>query len=153
MAQPEPGQAPQSVRFELRLGDAELADELEQRLVDVGASAIHRREEYGLLPLLPIVLGAVVALSALSTLVMWIRAKTGCRSIIDVRGGTIAQQVDCKVRDGRIIVVTEGDTKVEIVDVPEVLNMSDVLSAALSSGAEAVKAVAERAGAQVEVPG
>jgi hypothetical protein len=141
----------QPVRFELRLGDSQLADELERQLADVGASAIHRREEYGLLPLLPIVLGAVVALSGLSTLVMWIRAKTRCRSIIDVRGGTVSQQLDCSIKDGRIIVVTEGDTKVEIVDVPEVLDMSEVLAAALSSGAAAVREAAERSGARVEV--
>jgi hypothetical protein len=153
MEERDPSQLPEPVRFELRLGDSGLADELERQLQEAGASAIHRREEYGLLPLLPIVLGAVVALSALSTLVMWIRAKTRCRSIIDVRGGTVAQQLDCSIKDGRIILVTEGDTRVEIVDVPEVLDMSEVLAAALSSGAGAVRAVAERSGARVEVAG
>jgi hypothetical protein len=42
---------------------------------------------------------------------------------------------------------------VEIVDVPEVLDMSEVLAAALSSGAGAVRAVAERSGPRVEVAG
>ena len=65
----------------------------------------------------------------------------------------MVQQLDCSIKDGRIILVTEGDTKVEIVDVPEVLDMSEVLAAALSSGAEAVRAAAERSGARVEVAG
>jgi hypothetical protein len=145
----QPGE--HEVRFELRLGDADLADELEGWLAESGASSLKRREEYGILPVLPIVIGAVVALTAVANLVMWIRSRTGCQVLIDARAEKIRKEVDCSIRDGRIIVVARDDVKVEIIEAPDILDMNKVLSAAISSGGEAVKALAQQSGAQVAV--
>ena len=143
--------AAQAVRFELRLDDDELAEEIEQWLATSDAAGMSRREEFGILPLLPIVIGALMGLSGLASLVMWIRSKTRCQVVIDARGETLQKEIDCRIRDGRIVVVTKDNVKVQLLEVPDVFDMQKVLTAALSAGAGAVKSVAEAAGATVKV--
>jgi len=143
--------AAQPVQFELRLADDQLANELEQWLTEYGVDNLSRREEFGVLPLLPIVVGAFIGLAGLASLVMWIRSKTACQVLIDVRGKKIQKEIDCSIRDGRIILVTKGNVKVQLVEIPQLLDMEKVLTAAISANAEAVKSVAEAAGARVQI--
>jgi hypothetical protein len=139
------------VRHELRLSDPELARDAEQWLVSHEAARVSRREQLGILPIAPIVLAATVALPLLSALVMWVRSKTRCQVIVDARGEKVVSDVDCRVRDGRVIVLTAGDTKVQLTDIPELFDMTKVVSAALLGDASAVKAAATDAGAKVEL--
>jgi hypothetical protein len=141
--------ADQAIAFDIRLGDEALADEIQRWLEDQEAEGIRRREEHGILPILPIVIGAVIAAGGLATLVMFIRAKTRCQVLIDARGKTIHKEIDCKIRDGRLIILTKDGEKVEVVEAPEILDLTEITKAALTAGAEAVKAAAEAAGAKV----
>ena len=138
-----------SVRSELRLADQDLAREAEAWLAEHDASNIRLREQLGVVPLLPLALLATVAIPTLAALFMWIRSKTGCQVIVDARGEKIVTDVDCRSRDGRVIVVTKDDTRVQLTDVPELFDMNKVITAALTGGADLVRDAAKLAGATV----
>jgi hypothetical protein len=139
--------------IEIRLDDEQLARDMAQRLQEIGGQEVEVTEERGILPLLPIVVAAVVAGTGIAQLVFWIRDKTQCQLLIDARGEQIKNQLNCSVRDGRVIVVTKDDVKVEITDVPKNIDFTDIVKAALSAESESVKDAAEKAGATATTAG
>lgn len=137
------------VQFEIRLADNDLADDIESWLQEHDASGVARLEQRGLFPLLPLVVAGVVAGTVIVQLVMHIRDKTRCQVLIDARSQKIHKEIDCRVRDGRLIVLTSDRFKVQISDGGKLLDMTEVVTAALSGGWEAVSKAAEALGAHV----
>jgi hypothetical protein len=143
------------VSVEIRVANADEARELEELLRSEGAQQVQLREpgkEVQGLAFIPIVIGAVIGASALVDIYLRWRKNHMCQQIIDARKeGTPIITVNCEVKDGRIIVLLpEG--KVEIHEVPDGVNIADLLKAALSGGVDALKAAAEKVHAKVVGP-
>jgi hypothetical protein len=119
----------------------ELAD-LDAREVDVPAE-----RPTGLEPI-SLTIAAVIGIHAISELILRWKAKRGCQQIIDARQDEIKTEMNCKVKDGRIIVVSRSGEKVEIVEAPQGIDLTEVLKAAASGGAAEVKKAADAAGAK-----
>jgi hypothetical protein len=124
-----------------------------QDLEEAGATKVHVPDDGGqdILPIL-VVIGVIAGITALADLVMRIRAKTSCQEIIDARDGKVKISKNCDFKDGKIIVISGDDQKVEVHDVPDGFDVTKVVEAALKGGADAVKAAAEAAGAKATDP-
>jgi hypothetical protein len=133
------------VRF---LVHEELADQVEQGLREEGATDVERTtEEPGTrFAFIPIAIAAVIIAGGVAKLIKSLRAQDDCRTTIDARGDDIETTYDCTIKDGRIIVVAGDNTKVDIIDAPDVFDVTEVLKAAASATGEAVKKAAEAAG-------
>jgi hypothetical protein len=145
----------EGVRVRIVVDDSSEARDVESVLEESGASHIHTSgegfENKGIVPIL-IIVGAIAGVAAVADLVMRIRAKTQCQEVIDARQAEIKVTKNCDFRDGRIVVISADSQKVEIHDVPDGLDVTKVLEAALKGGADAVKAAAEAAGAKASDP-
>lgn len=139
------------VRF---LVDDELADEVEQGLREQGGTDVERTtsEPTERFPFIPVAIAAVIAAGGFAGVIDAIRGRRRCRTMIDARGDDIETTYDCKMKDGRIIVVASDKTQVEIIDAPDAFNLTEVLKAAVSAGGDAVKGAAEAAGATTRGP-
>lgn len=142
--------ADERISLKVELNDEEVADQIEEWLREQDVSDLNRGTQFGVLPLLPIVIGATLALSSAAVLAVWINKTFGCELTIDARDETIRKEVDCSRRTGRVIIVTKDDMKVEIVETPPVFDLTDVMKAAVSGGADAVKQAVENEGAKAE---
>ena len=131
---------------------AELAGAHED-LEAAGATEVHVPDEGGqdILPILAVV-GVIAGVVALADLIDRIRKRSSCQEIVDARGDEVKITKNCDFRDGRIIVISADQQKVEIHDVPDGLDLTKVVEAALKGGADAVKAAAEAAGAKSTDP-
>jgi hypothetical protein len=99
----------------------------------------------------PIIVTALVTVAAAAAIIDWVRRRTQCQIILDVRqAGTFSKTVDCRVRDGRIIVLAQDGTRVEIHDVPELFDFGAIVDAGLGGGGAAVATAALRGGASVD---
>jgi len=148
------GTAQEQIRFQIQVTDAKEAREVEAALEQAGGQEIETTGEDGrpgFAPLL-IIVGAVLAVTAVADLIIRVRKNHGCQQIIDARGNEVKVTKDCDFRNGRIIVISSDDQKVEIHDVPDGLDVGKLVEAALKSGADAVKAVADAAGAKSDDP-
>jgi hypothetical protein len=136
--------------------DESLADEVVQGLDREGASDVERHTHEGdqtrILPFIPIVIGATIGVHALAALIISWRDHHQCRTLIDARKDDLEQIIDCRIKDGRIIVVANDGTQVQIIDAPNAFDLTEVLKAGVSSTGDAVKAAAEAAGATVRGP-
>lgn len=120
----------------------EMIDEVRDALVAANASDVEiSQPKAGFDPITITVVG-ILAVSAIGDLVMRIRAKRQCRQIVDARDDEVKTKLDCAVKDGRIIVITRAGDKVEIVDVPDGLDLGKVIEAAKTGGAAEVKKAA-----------
>jgi hypothetical protein len=140
------------LKVEIKVDELPELDEVHDDLVAVGATDIEVPPEgQTVLPLLVIV-GAIAGAVALADLIMRLRAKTSCQEIIDARGESVKISKNCDFKDGRIVVISSDAQKVEIHDVPDGIDVTKIVEAALAGGAEAVKAAAEAAGARATEP-
>jgi hypothetical protein len=105
----------------------------------------------GILPIIPIIIGAAIAVSALVELVKYIRDKNPCLVIIDAQTSPVSTTVDCDDQSGRMVVITKDGSKVDIHDAPRLFDPTEVAKAALTSTADAVKKTAEALGAKATV--
>lgn len=105
----------------------------------------------GVLPIL-IVVGAVLAVTAAIDVIERWRKGNMCQQLIDARGEELVVSKDCSMKNGRIIVVSKDEQKVEIHDVPDGVDIGKIVEAALSSGADAVKSAAKAIGAKAGDP-
>jgi hypothetical protein len=141
------------IKVEFVVPDSEGAREAEELLKGAGAGEVKTTGEgqEGILPIL-IVVGAIAAVAAAADAIERWRKGNMCQQTIDARKEKLVVSKDCSFKNGRIIVISPDDLKVEIHDVPDGIDISKVLTAALSSGADAVKAAAEAAGAKAGDP-
>lgn len=140
------------VTVEVEADDAEEARRVEEDLERAGAQEIHSNAgEEGVLPIL-IIVGAIAAVTSAADVIERWRQGHQCQQLIDARGEKVEISKDCSIKNGKIIVVSSDDRRVEIHDVPSGLDIGKLLEAALSSGADAVKAVADSAGAKTSDP-
>lgn len=95
----------------------------------------------------------MVAAGGLAALILWIRSKTGCQLLIHVRDDRIHKELDCRIRDGRVIVIARDGVRVDIIDTPPLLDFNGIVKAALSEGGDAVATAAQLAGATVQTTG
>jgi hypothetical protein len=143
------------VSVAIMVDDVDKAHELERLLLSEGAQDVQVSKSDSKvegLAFIPIIVGAVIGVSALVDVYVRWRKNHMCQEIIDARDkGKPEITVNCDIKDGRIIVLLpEG--KIEIHEVPDGVNIADLLQTALSAGAEAVKTAAEKIGAKVDGP-
>ena len=120
----------------------EMVDEISGALAEAGATDVDISQPKAGFDPITITVVAVLAVSAIGDLIMRIRAKRKCRQIIDARNGEVKTKLECAIKDGRIIVITSQGDKVEIVDVPDGVDLGKIIEAAKTGGAEMVKAAA-----------
>ncbi len=137
-----------SVGFEL--ADELLAEEVADDLELAGAK-IRSRPKRGLVPIVPIVIGALIALAGLATIVQKIINGRKCRMIIDARTIEIISKVDCSIKDGRLIIITRDGEKVSVVDAPSAIDLTGLVTAATKGTVEEIKKIAREAGAKIEL--
>jgi hypothetical protein len=140
--------ATQGAPVSIRLDDRQLADELAESLRLMG-SDVEMTEERGILPILPFVVAAVLGAAGMAQIWMFIRGKTQCQIIVDARGDSIKKEIDCRIKDGRIIVLTKDAERIEIVDAPPAIDFTGITQAVLTGGADSVVDAVEKAGAKV----
>jgi hypothetical protein len=140
-----------SISIEARGADS--AREAEEAFEQTGISDFDTVGEgqEGVLPIL-IIVGAVLAVSAAIDVIERWRKGHMCQQLIDARGEKLIVSKDCSMKNGRIIVVSKDDQKVEIHDVPEGVDIGKIVEAALDSGADAVKSAAAAIGAKARDP-
>jgi hypothetical protein len=136
------------VRFEFT--DEFVAEEVKDDLESAGAE-ITSRPKRGLVPILPIVIGVVIAVAGLATIIQKIINGRKCRMIIDARTAEIKSQVDCAIKDGRLIIITKDGEKVSVVDAPPSLDLTALVTAATKGTVDEIKKIAGDAGAKIEL--
>lgn len=142
------------LQVSIEASDSSEAREVEALLVSYGAENVRTTGEGARgVVFIPIIVGAVIGVTALVDLYERWRKNTMCQEIIEVRkdGSTVIKR-DCSIKDGRIIVISPEGMKVEIHDVPDGVDVNKIVEAALKSGADAVKAAAEAVGAKADGP-
>jgi hypothetical protein len=138
------------LEFEIHLSEPELADGIAAWAAEHGETLVPS-EERGIVPLLPFVLAGLLAINSIASLIMWVRSKTTCRTIIDARDDELRTDIDCRIRDGRIIVIANDDTRVEVTDAPPMLDLTKVLASALGGTAASMVSVLETTGASARI--
>jgi len=128
---------------------SDMISEVERELADLDATEVDvpTQPPTGFEPI-SITIAAVIGISAISELILRWKAKRGCQQIVDARQDQIKTEMNCKVKDGRIIVLTRSGEEVEIVEAPQGIDLTEVLKAAASGGAAEVKKAADAAGAK-----
>ena len=123
---------------EVRLGERGLANEMAERLAEQGAHDVTVVRERGI-----VAFGSRIphrrnrpGCSNACADRFWIRDKTQCRTVYDVRHKTIQTRIDCQIKDGKIIVIAPGG-KITIHDPSKLVGFDNVLHTAIKSGAEA----------------
>jgi hypothetical protein len=123
-------------------------------LEDAGASEVQTvggQERHGIAPILILVSTGAGPTAVADLVIRWRKAHLW-QEIIDARGDKMRVSKDSSIKDGRIIVVSADDQKVEIHDVSGGIDVTRVREAALKSGADAVKAAADAAGRKASSP-
>jgi hypothetical protein len=140
-------------RIEIRVADSEAADEIAEYLAEHGASDIEQSEEVGVLPVigLPFVIAALLGTAGLTAIVVWIITKFGCMVVIDARSDDVKVSRHCEDRSGRVVLVAADKVKIEVTNVPPLLDFTDLAKKAIEEGAAAAKSAAEAAGATAKV--
>ncbi len=143
------GSSNDQINLEIELSDQQVADDVQQWLKDNKIK--YEPPPHAIVPIIPIVIGAALGAAAIAALVEYIRRTHACQQTIDARRTPVVTKTDCSVRNGRVIVITKDNQKVEIHDVPQIFDFTKVAKAALSGAADAVKKAAELAGAKTTV--
>jgi hypothetical protein len=133
--------AADEMTVEIRVADRAQATEIASALDEHGGHDVSLTEEQGIVDLLPYVVSALVALAGFAEVALTTRSRTRCQQIIDVRSKTVKSSVDCSIRDGRIIIIAPGG-KVTIHEPEKLVDINQVIAAALRSGAKAAHALA-----------
>lgn len=133
--------AADEMTVEIRVADRAQATEIAAALEKHGGHDVSLTEEQGIVDLLPYVISALVTLGGLAEVALAARARTRCQQIIDVRSKTVKSSVDCSVRDGRIIIIASGG-RVTIHEPEKLVDLNQVITAALRSGAKAAHELA-----------
>ena len=139
------------VAFRIGIADEALANEIEAWLETNGGSDLEVQDLHGLLPLIPIVIGGSIAAAAITSLIFYIRSKGECQQLFDFRSGEIKHHIDCRFKNGRIIVIADNNQQVEISDVPSAINFTEIAKTAITAGADAAKGAIEAMGGKAEV--
>jgi hypothetical protein len=142
----------ESLDLEMKLNDRALARDFgtwlqtQPSIRDIRASAPKGVDPF----ITPIVVTAIVSAGALASIVEWLRKRTQCQIVLDARQpASITKTVDCRVRDGRIIVLASDGTRVQVVDVPELFDFNALIHASLTGGSDAIASAALEGGASV----
>ncbi len=140
-------------RIEIRVDSSGASDEVAAYLAEQGAVGIEQSEEVGVLPVigLPFVIAALVGTAGLTSIVVWIITHFGCLVVIDARGEDVKVNRHCEDRSGRVILVADEKTKIEVSNVPPLINFTDIVKTAVEKGAGAAKTAAEAAGGVAKV--
>lgn len=143
------------IKVSIQVSNSEEAREVEALLKEAGAAEVHTtgEGEQGILPIIIAVIGIAAGAALADAIRRW-RESHMCQEIIDARDpkGDVVIKQNCDIKDGRIIVLTSDDQKVEIHEVPDGIDINKIVEAAIKSGADAVKAAADAVGAKADDP-
>lgn len=132
----------------LAFSDQALADRVRAM---AGDESLREKEVAAVLPLVGAVLVGSLTAAAFAQIANWILRNDECQQIMDFRGDEIDVKVNCEIRNGRIIVVAKEGETVEISDVPDLIDFTEIAKTAITEGAAAAKAAVEAAGGTAEV--
>jgi hypothetical protein len=145
--------APQ-VQVSIGTDSAERAGVYESDLKAAGATSVATHDhsnENGILPIIAIVVGAVVVAGAISDLIRKWKDHGQPEQIISYHDGKVDVQIVDKIHNGKIIVVADKDTVVQIDDLPDSVNITDIAKAAVSAGAGSASDAVKKAGGKASV--
>jgi len=142
---------PKSWALEVLVHDRRVARNVARELNRLGAASVEFGQGRGVDPHLPLTIFATVSSVAVigSLALSWVQRR-GCQVILDVRGGKVRKEVDCRVRDGRLIIIAVDGISVQITDAPQLVDLTSIINAAITAGSDAVKALATASGARVD---
>jgi hypothetical protein len=142
----------QERRVEIRVDDRGAADEIAAYLAQQGATDIEQSEAGGVIPpALPFVIAALIGTSGLAAIAVWIKTKLGCMVVVDARAADVKITRHCEDRNGRVILIAAEDIKIELKDVPPLIDFTEIAKKGVEEGAEAAKSAAEAVGAIAKV--
>ena len=128
-----------NIPFEVVFREASLVPEATAELSAAGEMDIRLPEEKGFFPIVPVVIACVIGISGIAALIAWVVSKRRCQVILDARTEPIRKEIDCRIRDGRLIILTKDGERVEIVEVPPAIDFTEIAKAAVTGGASLVK--------------
>jgi hypothetical protein len=141
----------EQIRIKVGVFEEEVGNELETVLRNHGATDIDIQTQHGILPIIPIVIAASIGIAALAQVIITGRREMQCQQIIDARVTPLEHRIVCNIKNGKIIVLTKDDEKVEIVDVPELLDFTKFGEAIAKGNADVLKALVESAGGKADI--
>jgi hypothetical protein len=143
--------ADEQIGVKLALNDEEVAKQIKDWLRDQGVTDLEETHQFGVAPILPIVIAASVAVSTSVALAIWIQKAFGCNLTIDAHGDDIKKDIDCEHRRGETYVFTRDHVKVTVVETKPALDLTKFFTKVVTGGSgDEVKEEAEKAGAKVE---
>lgn len=144
--------AEQERRVEIRVADSGAADQIAAYLTEQGATDVEQSEERGVIaPALPFVVAALLGAGGVTAIVVWIISKSGCLVVVDARATDVKVSRHCEDRSGRVVLLAADDIKIELKDVPPLIDFTEIAKKGIEEGAEAAKSAAEAAGATAKV--
>lgn len=124
---------------EVRLSDQDLADEIAAWLRNADADDVAVARERGIIdPLsMDILLTFVtVNLAIVARVVMWVRDKTMCRTVYDLRNNMKLISLDCSTRDGTILII-DANSQLTIHEPDKLVDLDKLLAAVQKVGVHA----------------
>lgn len=139
---------------EVRLGDQGVADEMAAWLRNAAADDVMVVRERGIID--PFSLGVLITFTTLNLgiiaqMALWIREKTRCRTIYDLRARTIQIKQDCSTRDGKVLII-DANGEMTIQNPDKLVELDKVLAVVLESGIHAVAKVLPGVDTSIRTP-
>lgn len=104
-----------------------------------------------LVPAIPIVIAVAIGAAALVQLIVKIRNNGLPQQIITYHDGKVDIRIIDEVKNGKILIFADKDTVVELSDVPDTFDFTEVAKAAVQLGGQKGKEVAETLGSDAKV--
>lgn len=130
------------------------SDAIQAYLRDAGASDVQvtdNTDKFGILPLIPIVIAAVIGIDALVDIIRKWRLEHQSEQIISYKDGKVEVRIVEEIKNGKIIILADKGTAIDVEKVPDNIDMAAVAKAALAEGADIAKEMIDKAGGKATV--
>ena len=130
------------------------SDAIQAYLRDAGASDVQvtdNTDKFGILPLIPIVIAAVIGIDALVDIIRKWRLEHQSEQIISYKDGKVEVRIVEEIKNGKIIILADKGTAIDVEKVPDNIDMAAVAKAALAEGADIAKEMIDMAGGKATV--
>jgi molybdopterin/thiamine biosynthesis adenylyltransferase len=130
------------------------SDAIQAYLREAGASDIEvtdNTDKVGFLPLIPIVIAAVIGIDALVDIIRKCRIERQPEQVISYKDGKVNIRIVKGIKNGKIIILADKGTVVDVEKIPDNIDMTEVAKAALTVGADIAKEMIDKAGGKATV--